>query len=214
MRLFFALICLAAVAFAQNSTPTITSVTPAAIDAGGPDVTLTVTVSSFVLGAVVKWSGTPLTPIYVNDNTLSVTVPAVLIAISGKYSLTVGTNTTVSNGYPIFVKPVLKALSPNLLPAGSGGATVTATGLGFSSNASLILVASGSQTDLPIAYGGPTVLTAFVPASALNGTYPISLIVTDSAGVSQTLPITLTFASISAISPTNIPAGIIACGLP
>ena len=214
MRLLFALICLAAVAYAQSSAPAITSVTPGAIDAGGPDFTLTVNVSAFVSGAVVKWSGTPLDTAYVNDNTLSATVPAVLMAICGKYLLTVtnAQSSIVSNSYPIIVKPVLKAISPNIVPAGSGGATVTATGLGFSSNVSLTLFASGSQTNIPTAYGGPTVLSAFVPASALNGTYPVSLFVADptTGGVSQTLPITLTFASVSAILPTNIPAGIIA----
>ena len=50
----------------------------------------------------------------------------------------------------------------------------------------------------------------------MNGTYPVSLFVTDptTGAVSQTLPITLTFASVSAIFPMNILAGIIACGLP
>ena len=216
MRLFFAVICLAAVAFAQNSTPAITSVTPGAIDAGGPDVTLTVTVSAFVSGAVVKWSGTPLETTYVNDNTLSARVPTNLIAICGKYLLTVNAQSTDSNSFPIIVKPVLKALSPNNLPAGSGGATVTATGLGFSSNVSLILVASGSQRNIPTTYGGPTALSGFVPASDLNGIYPVSLFVTDptTGAESQKLPMTLTVASVGAILPTNIQAGIIACTLP
>ena len=171
-----------------------------------------------VSGAVVKWSGTPLDTAYVNDNTLSARVPAALMAICGKYLLTVtnAQSSTASNPYPIIVKPVLKALSPNTLPAGSGGATVTATGLGFSSNASLTLIASGSQRNIPTAYGGPTALGGFVPASDLNGTYPVSLFVTDptTGAVSQTLPINLTVASVSAILPMNIQAGIIACGLP
>ena len=79
---------------------------------------------------------------------------------------------------------------------------MTATGLGFSSNVYLTLIASGSQTNLATAYPGPTTLSAFVPASALNGTYPVSLFVTDptTGAVSQTLPITLTFASVSVIS--------------
>ena len=148
MRLFFAVICLATVAFAQSSAPAITSVTPGAIDAGGPDTILTVTVSAFVSGAVVKWSGTPLDTTYVNDNTLSARVPAVLMAICGKYLVSVTNAQGSSNSYPIIVKPVLRAIFPNNLPAGSGGATVTASGLGFSSNVSLTLVASGSQTSI------------------------------------------------------------------
>src|ERR1035437_7412896 len=204
MRLFFALICLTAVAYAQSSTPAITSASPNPIDAGGPAFTLTVNVNAFVPGAVVKWSGTPLAnTTYVDDNTLSVTVPAGLIAICGKYLLTVtnNQNNAVSNSYTVIVNPVLKSISPNLLLAGSGGTTVTASGLGFSSNVYLTLNASGSRTNLATVYGGPTTLTAFVPASALNGTYPVSLFVADptTGAVSQTLPITLTFASVSAV---------------
>jgi hypothetical protein len=205
MRLSFALICLTVVAYAQSSAPAITSASPNPIDAGGPAFTLTVKVGAFVPGAVVKWSGTPLAnTTFVDGNTLSVTVPASLIAICGKYLLTVtnNQNNSVSNSYPVIVNPVLNSISPNLLPAGSGGTTVTASGLGFSSNVYLTLNASGSRTNLATNYGGPTTLTAFVPASALNGIYPaVSLFVADptTGAVSQTLPITLTFATVTAV---------------
>src|SRR5450759_1396609 len=114
MRFFFALICLTAVACAQSSTPAITSASPNPIDAGGPAFTLTVNVTAFGSSPVVKWSGTPLVTAYVNDNTLNATVPAGLIAICGKYLLTVtntGNNAT-SNSYTVIVNPVLKSLSP------------------------------------------------------------------------------------------------------
>jgi uncharacterized protein (TIGR03437 family) len=212
MRLLIVPLCLAAVAFAQSSPPSITSVSPGQIDAGGPGLTLIVNVSTFVQGAVVKWSGTTLSTAYVNDNTLSATVPAGLIAICGKYLVTVSNsqNNFVSNSYPVVVNPVLKFLTPNQLPAGTNGVTVTATGLGFSSNVYLTLLASGAQTNLSTTYGNPTTLTAFIPAAALNGIYPVSLFVADptTAAVSQTLPITITYASVTAINPTNILAGI------
>ncbi len=214
MRLLIVPLCLAAVAWAQSSAPSITSVSPGQIDAGGPAFTLIVSVNAFVQGAVVKWSGTVLTTTYVNDNTLSASVPAGLIAICGKYLVTVSNsnsqNPVVSNSYPVVVNPVLKFLTPNQLPAGTNGTSVTATGLGFSSNVFLTLLANGAQTNLSTTYGSPTTLTAFIPASALNGIYPVSLFVSDptTAAVSQTLPLTLTYASVTAINPTNIPAGI------
>ena len=212
MRLFFAL-CLAAVAYAQSSAPVLTSASPNPIDAGGPAFTLTVNVSGFGGRPVVKWSGTPLVTSFVNDNTVNATVPAGLIAICGKYALIVTNteNNADSNSYTVIVNPVLKFLSPNLLPAGSVGTIVTASGLGFSSNVYLTLNASGSRTNLATTYGGPTTLTAFVPTSALNGIFPaVSLFVTDptTGGVSQTLPITLAFASVSEIIPDRIFADI------
>ncbi len=212
MRLFFAFVCLTAVAYPQSPAPVIASATPNTIDAGGPAFTLTINVSAFGSRPVVNWSGTPLPTTSVNDSTLSATVPPGLIAICGKYSLTV-TNTqsnAVSNSFAVIVNPVLQSINPNSLPAGSGAITVTATGLGFSSNVYLTLV-TGTRTNLPTSHSGSTTsLTALVPSSALSGTYTVSLFITDptTGAVSQTLPITLSFASVSAISPRTIYAGI------
>src|ERR1017187_8028973 len=217
MRLFFALVCLAAVAYAQSPAPVITSASPNTIDAGGPAFTLTIGVTAFGSRPAVNWSGTPLLTTYVNDSTLSATVPAGLIAICGKYSLTV-TNTqsnAVSNSFAVIVNPVLTSINPNSLPAGSGATTVTAIGIGFSSNVYVTLNA-GTRTNLATSHSASTtVLTAVVPASALNGNFTVSLSVTDptSGAVSQTLPITLSFASVSAIYPSGIYAGIAAFDL-
>src|SRR4051812_13312653 len=111
MRLFLALVCLTVVAYAQSSAPSITGASPAAIDAGGPSFTITVNTSGFVPAAVVRWSGTALATQYVNDNTLSATVPANLTAICGKYLLTITSPqvTGASNSFPVVVKPVLTA---------------------------------------------------------------------------------------------------------
>src|SRR3954447_12823761 len=113
MRFLPALLCVTSVAFAQSSVPTITGATPSTVDAGGPAFTITVNMSSFIAGAKVKWSGTELDTQYVNDTTLSATVPPGLIAICGKYSLTVGNSqVTASNSFPVTVKPVLNIISP------------------------------------------------------------------------------------------------------
>ena len=144
-----------------------------------------------------------------NDSTLSAAVPAGLIAICGKYSVTVTNGNAVSNSFAITVNPVLQSIYPNTLPAGSGATTVTATGLGFSSNVNLTLIASGTRTNLATTYfGSTTSLTALIPTGALDGTYPVSLFVADptTGAVSQTLPLTLTYASVSAIYPNEIQA--------
>ena len=217
MRLSFALVCLAAVAYAQSPAPVITSTTPNAIDAGGPAFTLTIAATGFGSRPVANWAGTPLTTTYVNDSTVSATVPAGLTAICGKYSLTLTNTATnaVSNSFGVNVNPVLTSISPNSLPAGNGATTVTATGLGFSSNVYLALIA-GTRTILATTYSGSTTtISAVVPASALIGTYPVTLQVTDptTGASSQTLPITLTFASLNAIYPNEVNAGIAAFDL-
>jgi trimeric autotransporter adhesin len=207
---FFLLICVTVVAYAQGTAPVIVSASPNPVDAGGPAFTLTVHLGAFVPGAVVQWSGTPLDATYVDSSTLTATVPAGLIAICGKYLLTV-TGSTVSNSYAVIVKPVLQSVSPNQVPAGTNGFTVTAAGLGFSSNVYLTIV-SGSQVNLATSYGGTTTLTASVPANALTGAYPVSIFVTDPTtgafSPQPALPINLTFASVTRIVPAAIYAGI------
>lgn len=224
MRLSLALISLTLVAtfaaYAQSPAPIISAATPSAIDAGTPSVTITLTMNTFVPGAVVRWSGTPLVTEYVNDTTLRATVPGGLLALCGKFFLTVGSaqnGPVLSNSFPIIVNPVLTSISPNLLPAGTGGVTVNATGVGFSSNVHMTMLASGTRTDLPTGISqSTTALSASIPASALNGTYPsVSLYVADptTGAVSQSLPITLTFAQVTAIQPNRIVAGIAFCNL-
>src|ERR1022692_5042926 len=115
MRLFLALICLAAVAFAQSSAPVIVSASPSVIDAAGPAFTLTITLNAYVGAPVIQWSGTPLTVTSVNDTTVSAAVPAGLIAICGKYLVTVTSGQTVSNSFPIIDRKSTRLNSSHLV---------------------------------------------------------------------------------------------------
>jgi trimeric autotransporter adhesin len=196
-------------AAAQAST--VSSAAPSPVDAGGSAFTLTVTGSGFAPGATVKWSGTALATTFQSDTQLTATVAQSLLSLSGKYPVTVvNSDSTLATG-SVFasVNPVLSGISPNALPAGSNSVNVTAIGLGFSSNCVIGLIASGTRTTLNTSYGGPTALSAFVPASALTGIFPVSIYVTDTAsgGVSQALPIALVTAQLTQISPTAVNAG-------
>ncbi|MCU1236183.1 MAG: cell surface receptor domain protein, partial [Candidatus Solibacter sp.] len=152
MRLLSAIFSLTVVAYAQ--TPSVTSASPATANAGGSSFSLTVTGSGFVTGSVVRWSGTPLATTYLGETSLTAAVPANLIAICGRFPLSVlnpgGTtsNTTVS----VIVNPVLNGIAPNVVPAGSSGFDVTAFGQGFSSNVVITLNASGGKSNLPTNY--------------------------------------------------------------
>lgn len=211
MRFSFAIIYLSAVAYAQNPGPTITSLQPSTVNAAGGAFTLTVNGSGIFPNAIIKWSGTALDTTVVGDTQATAIVPAGLTAICGRSPVTL-TNFggAVSNGnLTVLVNPVLSALSPTTLPAGSGSFTISAFGAGFSSNVKLRLNASGGQATLDTNYALTTLLTAVVPASALTGVYPISLQVTDpsTGGISQPIPVTLTFAQVTQISPEKVNAG-------
>ncbi len=169
---------------------------------------MTVTGSGFAPGAQVKWSGTLLSTSFQSDTQLNATVLSSLIAFAGKYSVTVlnQDGTAATGSASVSVNPVLSAVSPSSLPAGTNGTGVAVKGLGFSSNCAIGMNASGARTILNTSYGGPTTLSANIPASALNGVYPLSVFVTDLASgvTSQTLPIVLTVASVNAIRPEAV----------
>src|SRR4051812_32147542 len=100
MRFSLVLLYLTSLAYGQAPTPSITSAQPNPVDAGGPAFTLTVNGSGFAGGAVVKWSGNSLATLVMSDSLMTATVPAGLLAICGKFPLTVtnpGAVTSVNN---------------------------------------------------------------------------------------------------------------------
>jgi uncharacterized protein (TIGR03437 family) len=209
MRLSLAIILFSAVAYAQG--PSISSLQPATVNAGAPSFTLTINGSGFVSGSVVKWSGSALAQTYVSDSLMTAAVPSNLLAICGKFPVTV-TNpggATSSNNTAVVVNPVLNAISPNQLSAGSGGVTVTAFGQGFSSNVVITLNANGGKTNLATNYGSSTTLSAFIPGTAFTGVYPVSIQVTDTStgATTDALPITIGYASVTQIQPVSVNAG-------
>jgi hypothetical protein len=73
----------------NNPTPTLTSLSPQTVAAGSPDLTVTVTGTSFVPSSVVNWDGAALATTFVGDTQLTATVPAKDIAGAGNPSVTV-----------------------------------------------------------------------------------------------------------------------------
>ncbi len=86
-----------------SADPTIDSIEPKIVMAGGIGFTLTVLGSGFGPAAVVNWSGSPLTTAYVNAQQLKAYVPAGLIAATGSVSVTVTLNTVTSNAVPFTI---------------------------------------------------------------------------------------------------------------
>jgi uncharacterized protein (TIGR03437 family) len=209
MRLLLAIVSFAAVALGQ--TPSITTVQPNAANAGGSSFLLTVNGTGFVSGSTVKWSGSPLVTTYVSETLLTASVPSNLMAICGRFPITVlnPVGTTSNSTVSFLVSPVLNTISPSVVSAGSGGFNVTAFGQGFSSNVVITLNASGTKTNLPTNYGSSTVLSAFIPTSALTGVFPVSIQVTDTStgATTPSLSITLTYAQVTQISPERVNAG-------
>src|SRR5689334_22881425 len=86
-QILLAVVIIAHVAPAQTTVPGFGSLTPMAVDAGGPSFDLTVGGSGFVSGSVVRLGNTLLSTTYRNEGQLSAQVPAALVAISGGYAV-------------------------------------------------------------------------------------------------------------------------------
>ena len=69
--------------------PTISSLSPSSVPAGGPAFTLTVNGSGFLSGATVEWNGSAISSSYVSANQMSALIPANLIASQSSASVTV-----------------------------------------------------------------------------------------------------------------------------
>jgi len=72
-----------------NPTPSITSVSPASVAAGGGATTLSVVGSGFISGSVVRWNGTDRITTFVSSTRLSAAIPASDIAAAGTALVTV-----------------------------------------------------------------------------------------------------------------------------
>ncbi len=100
---------------ATNPAPTLTSISPASVGAGSAAFTLTLTGTGYVPASVVTVGSTALTTKYVNATTLTVTIPASLIATAGNLAVTV-TNPGPGGGASSGVHPDV-SLAPTTLTA-------------------------------------------------------------------------------------------------
>ncbi len=194
--------------------PILSSISPSSANAGSSAFTLTLTGSSFVNSSVAQWNGVALTTTYISNTQLTAIVPAATVLNTGSANITVfnpapggGTSSIqlFSINYPA---PVLTAISPSSVTAGSSGFTMVLTGSNFSNT-------SVAQ------WNGISLTTSFVSSSQLNATVPPSNVVNTGTtaitvftpapggGTSIIKPFTINnpAAVMSSISPSVVTAG-------
>jgi hypothetical protein len=152
--------------------PTISSISPAAGQVGGPAFTLTVNGSGFVANSTIMWNARPLPTTFGSATQLTGAVAANLLAAAGAATVTVSANGALSNGSTFTIAgaaaiPTISGLSPSTAQAGGPGFTLTVNGFGFT-NSSAVL-----WNDTPL-------LTTFVSATQLKA--PIAAILIASQG--------------------------------
>jgi len=134
--------------FAINApgTPTITSLSPNSITAGGSAFTLTVNGANYVPSAVVNWGGVALTTTYVGPTQLTAAIPGNLIATAGPAIVTVSEAGENSSGATFTVSPALPQITGTVV-SGAGGSSMPLGG------AAVQLYAAGTSVTGAAGYG-------------------------------------------------------------
>src|SRR4051812_6934109 len=166
-RLLRLAILVAAFAVDANAgAATLSSVNPPYIQAGGPDVTLSMAGSGFVPGSTATIGGVSLATTYVDPTRITAVLPVSFSAVSGDYWIAVrNPDGSISVGLYFDIQPVLTSVTPNAVPAGSPTTPVTIAGKGFHFGVALKFVTASGTTPVYAAYVNPTTMTAFLGAS-------------------------------------------------
>lgn len=192
----------------NNPVPSLSSISPNSVNAGGPAFTMTVTGSNFVSGSTVQVNGSGRATTFVSNTQLTATISASDVASPATLSISVnngapggGTSSalTLTVNTPV---PSLSSISPNSATAGSSALTLTVTGSNFVSG-SVVKVNGSNRTTT---FVSNTQLRAAIPASDLATGALLSVTVFTPApggGISASVTFTVNnpVPSISSISP-------------
>jgi hypothetical protein len=190
-------------------SPTITSVSPASVAAGGAAFTLTVNGSNFISGINTMWGTTWVGANVISSTQLWVTIPASMIAIAGTASVQVYVSggPGYSNSAIITINPeppTISSLSPSVT-AGGAAFMLIITGNVFTTASTVMW----GTTPLYTVYVSPTQLRASVPASLIQFSGTGSVTVTTEAGTTAPATFTINPAlpAISGLTPGVTTAG-------
>jgi hypothetical protein len=198
----------------NNPAPSLTSISPGTVVAGGSDFTLTLNGSNFVSGSLVQVNGAGRATTFVSNSQLTATISAGDIASPGTLSITVnnsspggGTSSalTLAVNNPV---PSLSSISPNSVTSGSPGFTLTVNGSNFVSGSVVQVNGSGRATS----FVSGTQLTATISASDIASPGNLSITVSNAApgggtSAALTLAVVNPTPSLTSISPNSAAAG-------
>ena len=180
---------------------TITTLTPATVDAGAASFILTIEGTNFNSKSVVQVNGSPRQTTFVSATELSAAITAGDVVLAGTDAIAVsnaaiGGNTTAGAILTVQVF-VLTSLSPNTLPAGATGFVLTVNGNSFVPTS----VVEWNGTPLASTYVATNRLTAQVSTADVMASGSASVSVsTPGIGGGTTSGLTFTIQPIPALS--------------
>ncbi len=203
---------------AESPVPTLTSLTPNSTTTGGPDFTLNVTGTNFVVSSKIRWNGQERPTVLVSATQMQAAIPAADIATAGTAQITVftpapGGGVTAPLTFTITApqQATLTGLNPGAVGVGGGPFSLEVTGTNFVNGATVRVNNSGRTTT----FISSTKLNATISASDVAQVGELSLtVVNPSTNPSNALKLIVgPFSSFSAASyaasasPDSIVAG-------
>jgi Tol biopolymer transport system component len=199
---------------ASNPVPSITSISPTSVNAGGASFTLTVNGTNFVPASVVQWKGAIRTTTFVSSTQLAMTVTGADIASPGTAEVVVvnlapgGGISNVATFTTSSGTPAIASLSPFTIAAGSAPFTLTVTGTSFVSSS----IVRWNGSDRSTTFINNTQLAARIPVGdiASQGTAQVTVATPGpGGGASGAAPFAVTVAqspvpAITSIAPTSV----------
>ncbi len=203
---------------ANNPVPSISSLSPSTIAAGGPTFTLTVNGSGFISSSVVNFNGAAKTTTFVGASQITATILASDIVSSGNANVTVtnpapGGGTTPNFAFVISTgsnpSPTLTSVSPASGTLGQG-ISLTLTGTNFISS-SVVNFGSNADGGGVVSNGGNT-LTIAIPSAQLSTAGPLNVTVTNptpGGGTSsaQSFTVNNPAPALTSLSPSSVTQG-------
>jgi outer membrane protein assembly factor BamB len=195
----------------DQTAPTIVSLAPSALTAGGQGFQLTISGTNFAPAAKVLWNGSPIPTTFDSATQLTAQVTAAQIAAVASVAVTVlndaaaGGTSNVSTFSVVSTPPApsLTSLSPSSIPAFSTG-VVTLTGKGFTPS-TLVLITDSvlqsvyvSSTQITL---GPMSFTYFTGTVVVTAEDPASGYVPSNA---LTLNITPAIPLVASVAPAAV----------
>jgi hypothetical protein len=189
----------------QLGAPTITTISPTSVSAGGSAFTLTVNGSNFDSSAAVKWNGAALATTLVNANQLTAAVPANLITSTGTASITVTTSVGTTSATSLAIQqagvPTISTLDPASVTAGGSAFLLTVNGTGFESSS----VVKWNGTALTTIYVSSIELQTAISVDliASGGTVNVTVSGTGGTSAASSFIIKLGVPTITGFSPAS-----------
>ena len=191
-----------------SGDPVIDTLEPNIAAAGGAGFQLTIMGSGFTSSAVVKWNGTAVTTKFVNEQQLTASVSASLIASTCTASVTVVIGDTSSSPAVFTIagaQPTIGSLQPAVALAGGGQFELVVNGVNFASGATI----KWNGTALVTTFDDPKQLTAIVPANLLTSAGAAQVTVVSGGVTSNAVPFTVIGPqpAIGLLEPPSVIAG-------